>query len=149
MGPALAAVFEVEKTYLGFTFNANTLPGWVMAGAWLIYIIWLLICFKEPLRMPSNICTSSNVKPKLNPATITTLDNADGYVGVLLDKGALITQPLLDPVTRSVGQDIGDCEDVGAESTDEKDESNKPATSISEAYSLLTTPVKVKKQNIL
>ena len=30
------------------TMNQDTLPGWVIALAWLVYLLWLWICFKEP-----------------------------------------------------------------------------------------------------
>ena len=30
------------------TMNQDTLPGWVMPLAWLVYQLWLWICFKEP-----------------------------------------------------------------------------------------------------
>ena len=47
-GPALAGVLQTNFKIYNFTFNQDTLPGWVMAVAWLIYLIWLWITFKEP-----------------------------------------------------------------------------------------------------
>lgn len=47
-GPALAGVLQTKFKIWKLTFNQDTLPGWVMAVAWLIYLIWLWITFKEP-----------------------------------------------------------------------------------------------------
>ena len=49
-GPALAGILQTNFKIYKFTFNADTLPGWVMAVAWLVYLIWLWILFKEPSR---------------------------------------------------------------------------------------------------
>eukprot|EP00250_Pteridium_aquilinum_P007960 c17557_g2_i1 orf=137-1558(+) len=50
MGPATAGFFEVNKKFLGVTISSNTLPGWVMAACWLVYLILLWMGFKEPIR---------------------------------------------------------------------------------------------------
>lgn len=47
-GPALAGILQIDFKLYKLTFNQNTLPGWVMAVAWLIYLVWLWITFKEP-----------------------------------------------------------------------------------------------------
>ena len=47
-GPALAGLLQINFKLYKLTFNQDTLPGWVMAIAWLIYLIWLWISFKEP-----------------------------------------------------------------------------------------------------
>jgi len=49
-GPALAGLLQYNFKIYKFTFNEETLPGWVMAVAWLIFLIWLWISFKEPSR---------------------------------------------------------------------------------------------------
>lgn len=49
-GPALAGLLQLNFKIYKVTFNANTLPGWVMAVAWLFYLVWLWISFKEPSR---------------------------------------------------------------------------------------------------
>lgn len=49
-GPALAGLLQTDFKIYKLTFNQNTLPGWVMAIAWLLYLIWLCISFKEPSR---------------------------------------------------------------------------------------------------
>ena len=58
-GPALAALFPTDdSTIFWITLNENTLPGWVMALAWLVYLLWLCISFREPYN-----------DEKLNPPT--------------------------------------------------------------------------------
>jgi MFS family permease len=47
-GPALAGLLQTKFRIYGLTFNQNTLPGWVMCLAWLAYLVWLWISFKEP-----------------------------------------------------------------------------------------------------
>lgn len=49
-GPALAGLLQAKFKIYALTFNQDTLPGWVMALAWLLYLIWLWISFKEPDR---------------------------------------------------------------------------------------------------
>ena len=49
-GPALAGLLQTNFKIYKITFNQNTLPGWVMAVAWLFYLLWLCISFKEPSR---------------------------------------------------------------------------------------------------
>lgn len=49
-GPALAGLLQTKFKIYKLTFNQNTLPGWVMAVAWLIYLIWLCNSFREPSR---------------------------------------------------------------------------------------------------
>ncbi|KAJ1384976.1 SPX domain [Sesbania bispinosa] len=47
-GPALAGLLQTNFKIYKLTFNQDTLPGWVMTVAWLIYLVWLCITFKEP-----------------------------------------------------------------------------------------------------
>lgn len=49
-GPALAGLLQTNFRLFNMTFNQDTLPGWVMAVAWLIYLVWLWISFREPAR---------------------------------------------------------------------------------------------------
>lgn len=49
-GPALAGLLQTNFKIYKLTFNQDTLPGWVMAVAWLVYLVWCWIAFKEPLR---------------------------------------------------------------------------------------------------
>lgn len=48
-GPALAGLLQTNFKIYKLTFNQNTLPGWVMSVAWLVYLVWLWITFKEPV----------------------------------------------------------------------------------------------------
>ncbi|KAK4389355.1 SPX domain-containing membrane protein [Sesamum angolense] len=47
-GPALAGLLQTNFKIFNITFNQDTLPGWVMTVAWLIYLVWLWISFREP-----------------------------------------------------------------------------------------------------
>lgn len=49
-GPALAGLLQTNFKIYKLTFNQDTLPGWVMAAAWLVYLVWLWISFREPAR---------------------------------------------------------------------------------------------------
>jgi len=49
-GPALAGLLQIDFRIFNITFNQDTLPGWVMTVAWLLYLAWLSIAFKEPSR---------------------------------------------------------------------------------------------------
>ncbi|XP_042459581.1 SPX domain-containing membrane protein OsI_21475-like isoform X2 [Zingiber officinale] len=113
-GPALAGLLQTNfKLYL-LTINQDTLPGWVMAFAWLAYLIWLWISFKEPVR---------------------NTDDA-GHVGIEALESGLV-QPLLNGSEQKQNDDE-ECN--GSEEGPE--ESHKPATSIASAYRLLTPSVK-------
>ena len=57
-GPALAGLLQTDFKIKNVTFNQDTLPGWVMAVAWLLYLVWLAISFREPAREPEEIHTS-------------------------------------------------------------------------------------------
>ncbi|KAG0472726.1 hypothetical protein HPP92_014583 [Vanilla planifolia] len=47
-GPALAGLLQIKFKIFDITFNQTTLPGWFMALAWLIYLLWLWFTFEEP-----------------------------------------------------------------------------------------------------
>ncbi|CAN6198598.1 unnamed protein product [Urochloa humidicola] len=47
-GPALAGVLQTNVKVSVLTINQDTLPGWVMAFGWFVYLIWLWISFREP-----------------------------------------------------------------------------------------------------
>ncbi|XP_049355822.1 SPX domain-containing membrane protein At4g22990-like isoform X2 [Solanum verrucosum] len=124
-GPALAGLLQTNFKIYKLTFNQDTLPGWVMAFAWLIYLIWLWISFREPAQEKDEV---NNVPQK---------SNAENDA---LERG--VVQPLL---LKSVGDEQdneGDQEGDGSEEAQE--ESRHPANSIVEAYRLLTPSVKVQ-----
>ncbi|KAL8150458.1 hypothetical protein V2J09_020266 [Rumex salicifolius] len=124
-GPALAGLLQTNFKIYVFTFNQDTLPGWVMAFAWLFYLIWLAFTFKEPNRDDDNEETAS------------TPETAQSDV---LEKG--IKQPLL--ISSLEKQENGDDNVDDDESEEAPEESRKPATSIVAAYRLLTPSVKVQ-----
>ncbi|XP_006364128.1 SPX domain-containing membrane protein At4g22990-like isoform X3 [Solanum tuberosum] len=124
-GPALAGLLQTNFKIYKLTFNQDTLPGWVMAFAWLIYLIWLWISFREPAQEKDEV---NNVPQN---------SNAENDA---LERG--VVQPLL---LKSVGDEQdneGDQEGDGSEEAQE--ESRRPANSIVEAYRLLTPSVKVQ-----
>jgi MFS family permease len=67
-GPALAGLLQTKLTIYGLTFNQNTLPGWVMCLAWLVYLLWLWISFKEPCHIArdNSVNTVSSDSGKLD-----------------------------------------------------------------------------------
>lgn len=124
-GPALAGLLQTNFKIYKLTFNEDTLPGWVMGMAWLIYLIWLWISFREPsLETETNIQPDSDANP---------VENNDA-----LEKG--ITQPLLLKSGDKEDDEDGDLE----ESEEAPEESRAPVTSIRSAYRLLTPSVKVQ-----
>ncbi|KAL6986154.1 hypothetical protein U1Q18_019522 [Sarracenia purpurea var. burkii] len=126
-GPALAGLLQTNFKIYKITFNQDTLPGWVMAAAWLIYLLWLCISFKEPWR---------ETEEKHVPQGW----NADEGHNDALENG--LAKPLL-----LGSEDNQQDEDVDQEcdiSEEAPEESRLPATSIASAYRLLTPSVKVQ-----
>ncbi|XP_012439609.1 SPX domain-containing membrane protein At4g22990 isoform X2 [Gossypium raimondii] len=125
-GPALAGILQINFKIYKLTFNAMTLPGWVMAVAWLVYLIWLWFSFKEPSRD-----VEENNSPHASDSETAEKNT--------LEKG--LKQPLL--ITSEEQQE--DDEDAEADGSEEvSQESRRPATSIASAYRLLTPSVKVQ-----
>ncbi|KAK8658135.1 hypothetical protein V6N13_036347 [Hibiscus sabdariffa] len=123
-GPALAGILQTDFKIYKLTFNAVTLPGWVMAVAWLVYLVWLWFSFKEPSRdFEEN--NSSHASEKAEKSE--------------LEKG--LKQPLLI-TSEEKKEDDEDPEADGSEEAPE--ESRRPATSMVSAYRLLTPSVKVQ-----
>ncbi|XP_058104729.1 SPX domain-containing membrane protein At4g22990-like [Magnolia sinica] len=127
IGPALASFLQTNFKIFIITINADTLPGWVMAVAWLIYLIWLLISFKEPVRD-----TEDNHQPQeANSGPVQSEE---------LEKG--LAQPLL---LSSEEKETDEDESQECDGSEESSEhSHKPANSIASAYRLLTPSVKVQ-----
>ncbi|XP_072958392.1 SPX domain-containing membrane protein OsI_17046-like [Typha angustifolia] len=124
-GPALAGFLQTKFTVYTLTFNQNTLPGWIMSLAWLLYLFWLAVSFKEPDR--------STYKDDLTQsADVGHGENAE------LEDG--LRQPLLINAKEIKDEDAEDCND----SEESSEESHRPATSIASAYRLLTPSVKVQ-----
>lgn len=128
-GPALAGILQTNFKIYNLTFNQNTLPGWVMAVAWLVYLVWLWISFQEP----SHFAEENHTQNQSNVVDNGAVDNS------ALEKG--LKQPLLitsdDKVDEDIDQDYDDSEEA-------PEESRLPANSIGSAYRLLTPSVKVQ-----
>ncbi|CAA3008427.1 SPX domain-containing membrane At4g22990-like isoform X2 [Olea europaea subsp. europaea] len=124
-GPALAGLLQTKFKIYKITFNQETLPGWVMSIAWLIYLIWLWISFREPA-----LETEVNYAPQESKA-----EGNDK-----LEKG--LVQPLLLTAAENQ-QDIVEDQELD-ESEEAPEESCRPANSIGSAYRLLTPSVKVQ-----
>lgn len=128
-GPALAGILQTNFKIYNLTFNQNTLPGWVMAVAWLVYLVWLWISFQEP----SHFAEENHTPNQSNVVDNGAVDNS------ALEKG--LKQPLLitsdDKVDEDIDQDFDDSEEA-------PEESRLPANSIGSAYRLLTPSVKVQ-----
>ncbi|XP_031493932.1 SPX domain-containing membrane protein OsI_21475-like [Nymphaea colorata] len=127
-GPALAGLLQTNFKFYVVTINASTLPGWFMSLAWLIYLCWLWISFKEPV-YESQQSNSAN-----NSSTVTAI--------VVHSSGNGLAQPLLSSSTveekpQKEDQEFDDSEEA-------PEESHKPATTIGSAYRLLTPSVKVQ-----
>lgn len=125
-GPALACLFQTNFKIYKLTFNQDTLPGWVMALSWLVYLLWLWVSFREPPRENN----------KLFPQ--------ESYTGLPVQDAVKIdfTQPLLLNSEAELQDNNDDQEfDDGEE---DSDENHKPVTSIVSAYRLLTPSVKVQ-----
>ncbi|KAK7394822.1 hypothetical protein VNO78_15361 [Psophocarpus tetragonolobus] len=122
-GPALACLLQTNFRIYRFTMNQDTLPGWVMAFAWLLYLLWLWICFKEPAH--DNQGNLVLYQADTGPAVHVAVENEH-------------TQPLL---TNSEAKEL---EEDGEEENDDSEETKKPVTSIVVAYKLLTPSVKVQ-----
>ncbi|XP_010255559.1 PREDICTED: SPX domain-containing membrane protein At4g22990 [Nelumbo nucifera] len=125
-GPALAGLLQTRFKIYKITFNEDTLPGWVMALAWLFYLLWLWISFKEP----SHESHENNVAQQVSTEAVESK----------LENG--LTKPLLLSSEEKERDEDDDQEVDGSEEAPE--ESHRPATSIASAYHLLTPSVKVQ-----
>ncbi|KAK4266748.1 hypothetical protein QN277_023629 [Acacia crassicarpa] len=120
-GPALASLLQTNFRIYKFTMNQETLPGWVMALAWLVYLLWLWICFKEP---------PHHEKGNLEAYQADTVQ----VIHVAVD-----TQPLIMNSEATEQDEVRE-----EEENDGSEEVQKPVTSIVAAYRLLTPSVKVQ-----
>ncbi|XP_022872579.1 SPX domain-containing membrane protein At4g22990-like [Olea europaea var. sylvestris] len=129
-GPALSCLLQSNFKIFMITFNEDTLPGWVMALAWLIYLLWLWISFKEP----------SHDK-EVNIGQQKT--NSGANVGIVQND---VIQPLLSSVKeKQEEEDDDENEDEEIDiSRENSTEIQEPVTSIVTAYKLLTPSVKVQ-----
>ncbi|KAL2902354.1 hypothetical protein RDABS01_027436 [Bienertia sinuspersici] len=129
-GPALAGLLQTKFKLFNLTFDQNTLPGWVMAAAWLVNLVFLWFAFVEPVREEDH---EEKTETKQND---------------VMERG--LKQPLLLPSEQNGRnlevneQDIDDDDTEFDGSEEAPEESRKPVTSIGAAYRLLTPSVKVQ-----
>ncbi|XP_039134480.1 SPX domain-containing membrane protein OsI_21475-like isoform X1 [Dioscorea cayenensis subsp. rotundata] len=124
-GPALAGFLQTKFKIYFLTFNQDTLPGWVMTLAWLLYLFWLWISFREPTREAAESHPPQDI-------------NA-GHLKNDLENG--LVKPLL---LNSEENHDEDGEQDYDESEEASEDSRGPATSVASAYRLLTPSVKVQ-----
>ncbi|XP_021735925.1 SPX domain-containing membrane protein At4g22990-like [Chenopodium quinoa] len=133
-GPALAGLLQTNFKLFNWTFNQDTLPGWIMAVAWLLYLVWLWIAFKEPAHEDDHVEQQSTTETKQSD---------------VMERG--VKQPLLLTSEQNGGnseEKVRDDDDNGDNDADESEEapedSREPVTSIAAAYRLLTPSIKVQ-----
>ncbi|KAI3681688.1 hypothetical protein L6452_36491 [Arctium lappa] len=124
-GPALACLFQRKFKIFRLTFNEDTLPGWFMAFAWFIYLLWLSLFFREPAFEKDEI--------------IVQREASD----------TIVETGFSEPLLLGSGKNQEDEEDEQHECDDDPseesaEESREPVTSIMSAYRLLTPSVKVQ-----
>ncbi|KAJ0112222.1 hypothetical protein Patl1_00341 [Pistacia atlantica] len=169
-GPALACLFQTNFKVYKFTFNEDTLPGWVMALSWLVYLLWLWISFREPpLEIKENsVPQEGNAGSSTRLSTLALhfalyfrfpllYDSVHNILSLLLSPissqhqcGLLvrysvehgITQPLLLN-TKAKQKDEHENQELDDDDED-SEKIPKPVTSIVSAYRLLTPSVKVQ-----
>lgn len=128
-GPAVACLLQTNFKFLKITFNQDTLPGWIMALAWFLYLLCLWSTFREP------------PKEEIEDALLPKANSVSGKIeNGLVQKG--ITQPLLLSA-EEMKQDEDEDQDCD-NSEESAEEIQKPVTSITSAYKLLTPSVKVQ-----
>lgn len=125
-GPALAGLLQTNFKIYGFTFDQNTLPGWIMCLAWITYLFWLWISFKEP----DHIVRENSVNTPSSDSGHRRNSN--------LEDG--LAQPFLIDAKESLDENGEDND----ENEEDPEDSHKPATSLAAAYRLLTPSVKVQ-----
>ncbi|XP_077235013.1 SPX domain-containing membrane protein At4g22990-like [Tasmannia lanceolata] len=128
-GPALAGLLQTNFKIYALTFNEDTLPGWVMAVAWLLYLIWLWISFKEPVREADETHLPQDANSGPSPVENEAIENG-------------LKQPLL--LSSEEKQQDEDDDQEYDESEEAPEQSHRAATSIASAYRLLTPSVKVQ-----
>ncbi|WOL05709.1 hypothetical protein Cni_G14438 [Canna indica] len=120
-GPALAGFLQINFKIYGLTFDKNTLPGWLMVLAWLIYLFWCWIFFREPTR-------------------VTQEDSHSEHPGMEDNESGLTRHLLTNSKEKHDEDGDHDCDDCKKTSS----MFHKPATSLVSAYRLLTLSVKVQ-----
>uniref|UniRef100_A0A0E0B5G8 SPX domain-containing protein n=1 Tax=Oryza glumipatula TaxID=40148 RepID=A0A0E0B5G8_9ORYZ len=129
-GPALAGLLQTNFSLYGLTINQITLPGWIMAFGWLVYLIWLWISFQEPDLGPD----AKDFYEGSSSSTSTRYMEQEK-----MEQG--FTEHLL-PSEQDEEDDNGDEEHN--ETLSSWTTTLRPASSVASAYTLLTPSVKVQ-----
>ncbi|KAM5555060.1 SPX domain-containing membrane protein [Rosa sericea] len=148
-GPALACLFQTNFKIYKLTFNEATLPGWAMVLAWLVYLLWLWISFREPSReTKENVVPDESTSagryidssPETKENALPQESNSGRFINISVDDNS--TQPLLMNSNAKQQDEDGDedCDDAEEDSK----ELQRPVNSIVSAYRLLTPSVKVQ-----
>ncbi|KAF7825962.1 SPX domain-containing membrane protein [Senna tora] len=131
-GPALACLLQTNFRIYKFTMNEETLPGWLMALAWLVYLLWLSICFREPPHHDKgNLVPYRANAVGIGPVVQVAVENVH-------------TQPLLMNSETTEQDEDREEEEENDDAAEGAEEAQKPVTSIVVAYRLLTPSVKVQ-----
>ncbi|KAL1827231.1 hypothetical protein DCAR_0206382 [Daucus carota subsp. sativus] len=125
-GPALAGLLQINFKLHKITVNQDTLPGWVMAVAWLFYLLWLCLSFKEPAREIE--------ETRIAQEASGSVENEE------MEKG--LAKPFLSS-SDGYKQDEDDEQECDA-SEEAPKVSHGAAKSMRSAYKLLTPSVKVQ-----
>ncbi|KAK4365307.1 hypothetical protein RND71_016665 [Anisodus tanguticus] len=150
-GPALAGLLQINFKIYKLTFNQDTLPGWLMAFAWLIYLVWLWISFREPANEtevnngPQEPANNGDALKEVDPYVLVALKETMMLLGNSVENDALekgVAQPLL--LKAEVDQQDDENDQEYDESEEALEESRQPANSIADAYRLLTPSVKIE-----
>ncbi|CAI9771761.1 unnamed protein product [Fraxinus pennsylvanica] len=152
-GPALAGLLQTKFRIYNITFNQDTLPGWVMALAWLFYLIWLWISFREPaheavvINVPEEAHADSNYQQEASTSvTATQATSARSAAAAASVGNDNLEKSLAQPLLLSTAKNEQDEEDDREcdESEEASEESSRPANSLASAYRLLTPSIKVQ-----
>uniref|UniRef100_A0A0E0M3J5 SPX domain-containing protein n=1 Tax=Oryza punctata TaxID=4537 RepID=A0A0E0M3J5_ORYPU len=129
-GPALAGLLQTNFSLYGLTINQITLPGWIMAFGWLVYLIWLWVSFQEPDLGPD---AKDFYEGSSSSASTRYFEQEK------MEQG--FTEHLL-PLEQDEEDDNGEneCNETLSSST----AALRPASSVASAYTLLTPSVKVQ-----
>uniref|UniRef100_A0A0D9XFT4 SPX domain-containing protein n=1 Tax=Leersia perrieri TaxID=77586 RepID=A0A0D9XFT4_9ORYZ len=127
-GPALAGLLQTNFSLYGLTINQITLPGWIMAFGWLVYLIWLWISFQEPDLGPD----AKHFYEGSSSASSTRYLEQEK-----LEQG--FTENLLPLQDEDDSGDNDECNETLSSTA-----ARTPASSVASAYNLLTPSVKVQ-----
>jgi MFS family permease len=132
VGPAIASLLSsVDFKFYGAPVNFVTAPGWIMTWLWGLYLVLVLLFFKEPRRSP----------PVVQPSVPRAASSETKLAGKLEDgsQSLMLTAPLL--------ADSAPAQDMTDEEECEGDDSNcgddKAVETVGELLKELTLPIRI------